>query len=147
MRYLKTKALWFYFLVIFFLLSYGSDVDKQKKFKKERSHFIAGEEVEEIRGSNIVSNHLNQLISCSKSATGTGREPYPREWIAINVLGLLVPKQVGNTDLPLLTFLWLLSSRDATSYLGQYVIVFILFFIRIIEFPGQPGVFYTWNMS
>ena len=32
-----------------------------------------------LGGTEIVSNHVNQLRSRSKSATGTGRELYPQE--------------------------------------------------------------------
>ena len=50
-----------------------------------------GKEVEVgWRGLEIVTNHVNQLGSCSKSATGTGPELYPQEWTAIYVLNPLV---------------------------------------------------------
>ena len=88
---------------------------KEKKFNKKEVISQLEKEVEDVRGSKIASNHVNQLRSCSKSATGTGHEPYFREWTAIYVLSPLVPNQVGDTDLLRLTFWWLLSSRDATS--------------------------------
>ena len=62
------------------------------------------EEVEGVRGSKMVSHHVDQLKSCSKGATSTGCEPYPREWIAVNVLGPLVPNLIDDTDLLRLTF-------------------------------------------
>ena len=44
---------------------------KRKKVEEKGGHFTAGKEVEEVRGSKIVTNHVNQLRSCSKSATDT----------------------------------------------------------------------------
>ena len=77
---------------------------KRKKVEEKGGHFTVGKEVEEVRGSKIVTNHVNQLRNCSKSATGTGREPYLREWTVIYVLSPLVPIQVGDTDLLQLAF-------------------------------------------
>ena len=57
--------------------------EKKKRVKKKEAISQLGKEVEEVRGSKIVRNHVNQLGNCSKSATGTGREPYLREWTAI----------------------------------------------------------------
>ena len=78
--------------------------EKKKRLKKKEAISQLGKEVEEVRGSKIVTNHVNQLGNCNKSATGTGREPYLREWTAIYVLSPLVPIQVGDTDLLQLAF-------------------------------------------
>ena len=51
-----------------------------------------GKEVGEFRGSKIVTNHVNQLGSRSKNATGTGHDPYPRDWTAIYLLRSLGPQ-------------------------------------------------------
>ena len=77
--------------------------EKKKRFKKEAISQL-GKEVEKVTGSKIVTNHVNQLRNCNKSATGTGREPYLREWTAIYALIPLVPIQVGDTDLLQLAF-------------------------------------------
>ena len=52
----------------------------------------------------MVTNDVNQLRNCHKSATGTGREPYLREPTANHVLSPLVPIQTGDTDLLQLAF-------------------------------------------
>ena len=51
--------------------------EKKKRLNKKKSISQLGKEVEEVKGSKIVTNYVNQLGSCSKSATGTDREPYP----------------------------------------------------------------------
>ena len=78
--------------------------ERKKRLKKKEAISQLRKEVEEVRGSTIVRNHVNQLGTCSKSATGTGREPYPPQWTAIYVLSPLVPIQVGDNDLLQLTF-------------------------------------------
>ena len=88
---------------------------KRKEEKVEQKEKVLSQLGKEVGGSKIVNNHVNQLRSCSKSATGTGREPYPQEWTAIYVLSPLVPIQVGDTNPLQLAFWWFPSSRDATS--------------------------------
>ena len=50
------------------------ETEKKKNLKKKEAVSQLAKEVEEVSGSNIVTNHVNQLRSCSKSATGTGSE-------------------------------------------------------------------------
>ena len=89
----------------FHFLCCESDVEKEKKrLKKKEAISQLGKEVKKVTGSKIVPNHVNQLKRCSKSTTGTGREPYVREWTAIFVLSPLVLNQVGDTDLLQLAF-------------------------------------------
>ena len=64
-----------------------------------------GKRLKKLEVKDSYLNHVNQLRNCSKSTTGTGREPYLREWTkAIYVLSPLVPNQVGDTDLLQLAF-------------------------------------------
>ena len=77
---------------------------KEKRLKKKEAISQLGKEVKKVTGSKIVTNHVNQLRNSNKSATGTGRKPYLREWTAIYVLSPLVPIQVGDTDLLQLPF-------------------------------------------
>ena len=88
-------------LLLLFFRFCESDVEKEKNKRLEKKKAISqlGKEAEEVRGSEIITNHVNQLRNCSKSATGTGREPYLWEWRAIYVVSPLVPNQVGDTDL------------------------------------------------
>ena len=52
--------------------------EKKKRLKKKKAILQLGKEVEEVRRSKIVTNHVNQLGNCSKSTTGAGRELYLR---------------------------------------------------------------------
>ena len=91
-------------VVVFPLLWVRCGKRKEEKVEEKGGHFTVEKEVKKITGSKIVRNHVNQLRNCSKSATGTGREPYLPEWTAIYVLSPLVPIQVSDTDLLQLAF-------------------------------------------
>ena len=78
--------------------------EKKKRLKKKEAILQLKKDVKKVTGSKIVRNHVNQLRTCNKSATGTGREPYLREWTAIYPLIPLVPIQVSDTDLLQLAF-------------------------------------------
>ena len=59
--------------------SYISVGQEKTRFRIKESISELGKEVEEVRGSNLVSDLVNQSRNFNKNATSTGLRPYPRE--------------------------------------------------------------------